>query len=100
MKSCNNIKNQIVTLAGYGKPYPAGDFEARKNDFEVLNKILRRQNLSFPFAKFLPICYYMTAGRTARELWWTNQEFSFVDVIPPCFYMFIYDLGDEEEGQW
>jgi hypothetical protein len=42
----------------------------------------------------------MTAGRTSRELWWTNQEFSFVDVIPPCFYMFIYDLGDEEEGQW
>jgi hypothetical protein len=24
----------------------------------------------------------MTAGSIARELWWTNQEFSSVDVFP------------------
>jgi hypothetical protein len=26
-----------------------------------------------------------SAGRTARELWWTNQEFSSVDFVPPWF---------------
>jgi hypothetical protein len=30
VESCNNVKNQTVTLAGFGKPYPAGDFAARK----------------------------------------------------------------------
>jgi len=32
----------------------------------------------------------MTAGRIARELWWTNQEFIYVDIIPPWFSMLIY----------
>jgi hypothetical protein len=28
-----------------------------------------------------------SAGRDAEELWWTNQEFSSVDIIPPCITM-------------
>jgi hypothetical protein len=35
----------------------------------------------------------MTAGRVARQLWWTNQDFSPVDIIPPQFSMLIYHLG-------
>jgi hypothetical protein len=31
----------------------------------------------------------MTAGRIYRELWWTNQEFLQVDIIPP---------GDEQQA--
>jgi hypothetical protein len=35
----------------------------------------------------------MTDGRLARELWWTNQEFSPVDIIPPWFSMLIAPGG-------
>jgi hypothetical protein len=37
-----------------------------------------------------------SAGRIARALWWTNQEFSPVNIIPPWFSMLIYHLGDEQ----
>jgi hypothetical protein len=33
-------------------------------------------------------------GRIVRELWLTNR-FSPVDVIPPCFYMLRYNLGNK-----
>jgi hypothetical protein len=33
------------------------------------------------------------AGGFAREFWWTNQEFSPADIIPPWFSMHIYHLG-------
>jgi hypothetical protein len=33
------------------------------------------------FAHFLLLCYYMTAGRIVRELWWTNQKFYPVMVL-------------------
>jgi hypothetical protein len=36
-----------------------------------------------------------SAGGTARELWWTTQEFSLVDIISPWFSVFIYHLGDD-----
>jgi hypothetical protein len=38
----------------------------------------------------------MTAGMVSRELWWTNQEFSPVDIIPPWISMLIYHLWDEQ----
>jgi hypothetical protein len=37
-----------------------------------------------------------SAGRIARELWWMNQNFSPVDIIPPWFSMLMYHLGDEQ----
>jgi hypothetical protein len=43
-------------------------------------------------AKFLLICYWMTIGGIAREVLWTNKEFSPVDIIPPWFSMLIYHL--------
>jgi hypothetical protein len=45
---------------------------------------------------FLLLRYYMTAGKIVRELWWTNQEFSPVNlIIPPQLSILIYHLGDE-----
>jgi hypothetical protein len=36
----------------------------------------------------------MTAGRIARELWWTSQEFSPASIIiSPWLSMLIYHLG-------
>jgi hypothetical protein len=37
-----------------------------------------------------------SAGDNARELWWTSQELSFVEIIPPWFSVLIYHLGDEQ----
>jgi hypothetical protein len=34
----------------------------------------------------------MTAGRSVRELWWADQEFSPADNIPPWFSM-LYRIG-------
>jgi hypothetical protein len=34
-----------------------------------------------------------SAGRVAREIWWTKEEFYPVDIIPPWFSMLIYHLG-------
>jgi hypothetical protein len=43
----------------------------------------------------------MTVGRIVKELWWTSQEFSSVDIIiPPWFSMLIYHLGDEQQARW
>jgi hypothetical protein len=37
----------------------------------------------------------MTAGEIARELWWTNHEFSPVDSIPPWISILIFHRKDE-----
>jgi hypothetical protein len=34
-----------------------------------------------------------SAGRIARELLWTNQEFFLINIIPAWFSMFLYHLG-------
>jgi hypothetical protein len=65
--------------------------------FEVWTEILRKVKFIIPFA-LPPVCYQMTAGRIARELWWTNQKFSSVDIIPPWFYMLLYHLGGWKIG--
>jgi hypothetical protein len=38
----------------------------------------------------------MTVGRIATELWWTNPEYTPVDIITPWFSMLIYHLGKEQ----
>jgi hypothetical protein len=35
-------------------------------------------------------------GIFSGRLWWMNQEFSAVDIIPPWFSMLIHHLGDEQ----
>jgi hypothetical protein len=54
--------------------------------------ILRRQNSAVPPDSLLDDF----AGRIARELWWTNQEFSRVDIVPPSLSILIDHLGDEQ----
>jgi hypothetical protein len=46
-------------------------------------KILRKSICIIPFA-LSPGCYHMNAGVIATDLWWTNQGFSSVDILPPC----------------
>jgi hypothetical protein len=47
------------------------------------------------FCQFLLLCYWMTMMLGLPELWWTNQEFSPVNIIPPWFSM-----RDEEYASW
>jgi hypothetical protein len=42
----------------------------------------------------LMLRYWMNAGRISRELWWTNQEISPVDMIPPWLFVLMYHLED------
>jgi hypothetical protein len=42
----------------------------------------------------------MTYGMIVIEIWWTNQEFSPVDIIPPWFSMLVYHLGNEQYAHW
>jgi hypothetical protein len=44
-------------------------------------KYFVRPNSSF-LSPVPPAYYQVTAGRISRELWWANQEFSFVSIIP------------------
>jgi hypothetical protein len=58
-----------------------------------MNKNTSQGQIFIPFARsswFLPDD---SACRFTRELWWTNQEFSFVDIIiPPWFSMLLYHV--------
>jgi hypothetical protein len=52
-----------------------------------MNRDISKARFITSFAKFLD-----SAGKIARDLWWTNQ-FSPVDIIPPCLSMLFYHLG-------
>jgi hypothetical protein len=66
-----------------------------KNDLHE-QKYFTRPDLSFS-SLVLTACYQMTAGMIARVLWWTNQEFPSVDIIPPWFSVLMFHLGG---GGW
>jgi hypothetical protein len=55
-----------------------------------------RTNLSFPSPVLPALLLDDSFGRIARELWWTNQKFSPVSIIPPWFSMLIYHMGNEQ----
>jgi hypothetical protein len=61
---CRNILRHVKITCKYEQKYSA------------------RPNSLIPLP-VLPPCYQMTTGRIYRELWWTNEEFSSVDIIPP-----------------
>jgi quinol-cytochrome oxidoreductase complex cytochrome b subunit len=61
-----------------------------------MNIDTKKAKFIMSLAKFLLICYEMTAERNARYLWWTNQELSPVDITPPWFYMPIFHMGDKQ----
>jgi hypothetical protein len=59
-----------------------------------MNKITSQGQILIPFAHSSCLLPGDSAGRIARELWWTNQEFSSADIIlPPLFSMLVYQLG-------
>jgi hypothetical protein len=61
-----------------------------------MNKNISQGQILIPFAHYSCLLQDDSAGRTVRELWWTNQKFSSVNIIPPLFTMLIYHMGDEQ----
>jgi hypothetical protein len=57
-------------------------------------KYFVRTNSSFP-SPIPPAFLLNVCGRISTELWWTNQEFYPVGIIPPWFSMLMYHLMDE-----
>jgi hypothetical protein len=62
-----------------------------------MNKALQDQIL-IPFAHSSCLLPHDYAGKITREIWWTNQEFSSVDIIiSPWFHMLVSGImGDEQ----
>jgi hypothetical protein len=56
---------------------------------------IRRLNLPFLSPVHSALILDDSAGKRSRELWWTNWEFSRVNIIVQWFSMLIYHLGDE-----
>jgi hypothetical protein len=59
---------------------------------EVWSGYFVRQN-SFPSPVTLALLLDDSIGRITKGLWWTNQEFSPVDIIPRSFSMLTYNPG-------
>jgi hypothetical protein len=58
--------------------------------------ILRGRNSSFSQPYPPALLLDDSSGRTAKALWWTNQELSSVDNTLPWFSILIFQLGDEQ----
>jgi hypothetical protein len=54
------------------------------------------QNLSFHSPVPPALLLDESTGRIATGIWWANEKYFPVDIIPPCFSMLIYYLGDEQ----
>jgi hypothetical protein len=52
-----------------------------------MNKNCSQGQIRHSFARSSYLLPDDSAGRIDRELWWTNQELPFVDIIPPWFSM-------------
>jgi hypothetical protein len=62
-----------------------------------MNRNTSQVQILIPFARFACVLSNDSSGRIARELWWTSQGFSSVDIIiPPWFSMLIYRLRNEQ----
>jgi hypothetical protein len=55
---------------------------------------LRKARCIFP-SPITPDLLLDDSAGSVRELWWTNQELSPADIIPPWFSMLISHLGDK-----
>jgi hypothetical protein len=58
-------------------------------NFEVGQIYFVKQNSLFP-SPVPPALLLDDCGRISTLLWWMNQEFSPVDIIPTWFSMFMY----------
>jgi hypothetical protein len=68
------------------KTPPHAFLRTREEPFEVWKRLLHKGKSHHFLCQFLLLRYYMTSGRIAREIWWTNQ-FSPVQIIPPRFFI-------------
>jgi hypothetical protein len=73
--------------------YHVADLRHAKEPFKYEKKNTLEGDIQYLFAIFLLLRYKMTVGKIARELWWTNQELSLVNII--SLSILIYHLGDE-----
>jgi hypothetical protein len=65
--------------------------------WEVRTKLLCKGQIHhFLRQVSLELLLRSSAGRIAKELWWTNQALCLVDIISPWIPMLIYHLGDEQ----
>jgi hypothetical protein len=66
-----------------------------------MNKNTSQGQILIPLAYSSCLLPDDSAGRIARELWWTNQEFSSANIIIlPWFCTLIYHLVDEQLAHW
>jgi hypothetical protein len=62
-----------------------------------MNKNTLQGQILIPFAHSFCLLPEDSDGRIARELWWTNHEFSsFIIITPPWFAMLINHLLEEQ----
>jgi hypothetical protein len=58
-----------------------------------MNKDTFKVNISFLRQVSSALLPDDSACKIVRDIWWTNQDFSPVDNIPPWFSMIMYHLG-------
>jgi hypothetical protein len=63
-------------------------------------EILSKAKFFILFARSSCLLPDYSAGMIYRELWWTNQEFFTVDVIPPWCSLLACRLGDKKIGSF
>jgi hypothetical protein len=85
----SNLFSTSYNLTKWGQRLYFPSEGSRATDLFALNNPL-------PLTGFKP----RTLSPIARELWWTDQEPSSVDIIPPSFSMLIYHMGDEQSARW
>jgi hypothetical protein len=62
-----------------------------------MNKNTLQGKIHIPFGYSSSLLPDDSAGRITRELWWTNQEISSVNIIiQPQYSTLMYHLGDEQ----
>jgi hypothetical protein len=62
----------------------------KKHSKYGMKEILRKAKFIIPSPVPPDLVLDISAGRISRELWWTNQEFSAVDISPPRFSILVY----------
>jgi hypothetical protein len=58
-----------------------------------MRQIIRKAKFIISFASSSYFTTRLLCWQNWKELWWMNQEFSPVDIIPPWFSMVVYHVG-------
>jgi hypothetical protein len=71
-----------------------------KKTLASINKNILQGQILIPFSRFPCLLPDDSTGRIAKEVYWTNKEFSPVDTIPPWVSMLIYHQGNKQQTCW